>query len=273
MPDSLSFLGHATIMFQMRGTHILTDPVLTDRVLYLRRRHLSASQWLSQQPAPDLILLSHLHLDHLHLPSLRRLPSHTPMIAPRGAGKWLRRVLCRPVIELSPGDVYQLDDVTIHVTYAEHGGNLPIIGLAQGYLLKGDSTVYFPGDTDVFPQMAELAKEDLDVALMPIWGWGPTLGAGHLDPRTAAEAVALLKPRHVVPIHWGSFRPLGPIWELFTYLRTPGPKFLYHMKRLAPETQVHFLEPGGQFIIPPHEDLDLTEKPRQGSQPREASHR
>ncbi|HEY79721.1 MAG TPA: MBL fold metallo-hydrolase [Anaerolineae bacterium] len=273
MPDALSFLGHATMMFHMRGKHILTDPVLTDRVLHLRRRNFSAPQWVSQQPSPDLILLSHLHLDHLHLPSLRRLPPHAPMIAPRGAGKWLRRVLCRPVIELSPGDVYQLDDVTIHVIHAEHGGNLPIIGLAQGYLLKGESTVYFPGDTDVFPQMAELAKENLDVALMPIWGWGPTLGAGHLDPRTAAEAVALLKPRHVVPIHWGSFRPLGHIWELFTYLRTPGPKFLYHMKRFAPETQVHFLEPGGQFIIHPHEDLNLMEKPRQGSQPREASHK
>ena len=82
MPDSLSFLGHATIMFHMRGKHILTDPVLSDRVLYLRRRNFSAIRWLEEQPAPDLILLSHLHLDHLHLPSLRRLPCDAPMIAP-----------------------------------------------------------------------------------------------------------------------------------------------------------------------------------------------
>ncbi|HHB91415.1 MAG TPA: MBL fold metallo-hydrolase [Anaerolineae bacterium] len=251
MPDSFSFLGHATLMFHLRGKHILTDPVLSDRVLHLRRRNFSASTWLEQQPPPDLILLSHLHLDHLHLPSLRRLPCDVPLIAPRGSGKWLRKILCRPVIELSPGDVYHLDDITIHVTYAEHGGNLPIIGLAQGYLLKAESVIYFPGDTDVFPQMAELAQENIDVALMPIWGWGPTLGAGHLDPKSAAEAVALLKPRIVIPIHWGSFRPLGPIWEMFTYLRVPGPKFIYYLKQYAPETQVYFLEPGSEFVIPP----------------------
>jgi len=254
MPDSLSFLGHATIMFHMRGKHILTDPVLSDRVFHLRRRNFSASKWLEAQPSPDLILLSHLHLDHLHLPSLRRLPSNVPIIAPKGTGRWLRHVLCRPIIELSPGEEFHLDGVTVQVTYAKHGGNLPIIGLAQGYLLKGERVAYFPGDTDIFPEMVELAKAAIDVALIPIWGWGPTLGAGHLGPKSAAEAVAMLKPRHVIPIHWASFRPMGPIWELFTYLRVPGPKFTYYVKQYAPETQVHFLEPGGQFVIPPPED-------------------
>ena len=250
MSDSLNFLGHATIMFHMRGVNILTDPVLSDRVLHLRRRNFSAREWLASQPPPDLILLSHLHLDHLHIPSLRRLPCDIPMIAPKGSGKWLRKVLCRPIIELAPGDDYTFREVTIHVTYADHGGNLPVIGLAQGYLLRGDNVIYFPGDTDVFPQMAELAKENIDLALMPIWGWGPTLGAGHLDPKSAAEAVALLRPRCVIPIHWGSFRPLGPIWEMFTYLRVPGPKFTYYVKQMAPSTRVKFLEPGQTFTLP-----------------------
>lgn len=250
MSDSVSYLGHATVMFHSRGKHILTDPVLSDRVLYLRRRGFSARHWLNQQPRPDLILLSHLHLDHLHIPSLKRLPKEVPLIVPRGSGRWLSKVLCRPIVELSPGDTYQLDDVTIRVTYAEHGGNLPVIGLAQGYLLQGDNVTYFPGDTDIFPQMTELAKESIDLALMPIWGWGPTLGAGHLDPESAAKAVALLQPKHVIPIHWASFRPIGPIWELFAYLRVPGPKFTYYIQRLAPETQVHFLEPGQTFTIP-----------------------
>ncbi len=250
MSDSLSFLGHATMMFHMQGVHLLTDPVLTDRVLHLRRRNFTAQRWLISQPPPDLILLSHLHLDHWHLPSLRRLPCDIPLIAPKGTGRWLRRILCRPVIELSPGEEYGIKGITIRATYAAHGGNLPVIGLAQGYLLKGESVVYFPGDTAVFPQMAELAKEGIDLALIPIWGWGPTLGTGHLDPRAAAEAVALLKPRHVIPIHWASFRPLGPIWEKFTYLRIPGPKFIYYTRQLAPGTQVHLLDPGESFHIP-----------------------
>ncbi len=250
MTVSINYLGHATMMFRFGEVNILTDPVLSDRVLHLRRRNFSGRAWLSQQPKPDIILLSHLHLDHLHIPSLKRLPRDVPLIVPRGSGRWLGRVLCRPIIELSPGDKYDVDGVTIHVTYAEHGGSLPVISLAQGYLLEGEKLIYFPGDTDVFPQMSELTEKTIDLALIPIWGWGPTLGAGHLDPKSAAEALALLRPKHVIPIHWAAFRPIGPIWEMLSYLHTPGPKFTYYARQMAPETFIHFLEPGQDFTIP-----------------------
>jgi len=238
------------MMFCFGKVTILTDPVFSDRVLHLKRRNFSGRGWIDNQPRPDIILLSHLHLDHLHIPSLKRLPPDVPLIVPRGSGRWLRHVLHRPLIELSPGDEHVIGDVTIHVTFAEHGGNLPVVGLAQGYMLKGEKTIYFPGDTDVFPQMRELGDESIDLALIPIWGWGPTLGAGHLNPKSAAEAVALLRPKHVVPIHWASFRPIGPIWEMFSYLHTPGPLFDYYVKNRAPATQIHFLEQGETFVIP-----------------------
>jgi len=250
MTVSVNYLGHATIMFRFGEVNILTDPVLSDRVLHLKRRNFSGRAWIQDQPKPDIILLSHLHLDHMHIPSLKRLPHDVPLIVPRGSGRWLGHVLCRQIIELSPGDDYTIGDVTIHVTFAEHGGNMPVVGLAQGYLLEGEKTVYFPGDTDVFPQMSELAEKNIDLALIPIWGWGPTLGAGHLDPKSAAEAVALLHPKHVIPIHWASFRPIGPIWEMLSYLHTPGPKFTYYVKQMAPETQIHFLESGETFVVP-----------------------
>jgi len=250
MTVTINYLGHATMMFSFGEVNILTDPVLSDRVLHLKRRGFSGRKWMSEQPKPDIILLSHLHLDHLHIPSLKRLPKDVPLIVPRGSGRWLGHVLCRPLIELSPGDDYVIGDVTIHVTYAEHGGALPVISLAQGYMLEGEKLVYFPGDTDVFPQMSELAEKKIDLALIPIWGWGPTLGAGHLDPESAAKAVALLRPKHVIPIHWASFRPIGPIWEMLSYLHTPGPKFTYYVKQMAPETEIHFLEPGQNFVIP-----------------------
>ena len=81
-------------------------------------------------------------------------------------------------------------------------------GSAVGFLVRGSQTVYFAGDTGLFPGLEGLA-DPLDVALLPIWGWGPTLGEGHLDPERAAEAVSLLAPRIVIPIHWGSLHPLG----------------------------------------------------------------
>ena len=101
--------------------------------------------------------------------------------------------------------------------------------------------VYFAGDTDLFPGLAVLA-DPLDVALLPIWGWGPTLGEGHLDPEGAAEAVRMLKPRIVIPIHWGSLHPLGMSGAAF--LREPPETFRRLVRERAPEVEVRLLKPG-----------------------------
>ena len=73
---------------------------------------------------------------------------------------------------------------------------------------KGGDTVYFAGDTDIFPGMADLAS-DLDLAILPIGGWGPTLRGGHMDPTTAASSLRLLRPRTAVAVHWGTLWPMG----------------------------------------------------------------
>lgn len=249
-PNSLSYLGHATVMLHIDGLNVLTDPVLGDRVLYLRRMGVSGREWLARQPKPDVILLSHLHLDHLHLPTLRRLPKDVPIILPRGTARWLRRLVKQPLVEMSVNEEQTFGDVTIQVTRAVHGNepSKTILDLAQGYFLKGSHTVYFPGDTDIFPEMKEMCDHGLDVALLPIWGWGPTLGKGHMDPERAAEALKSLCPRVAVPIHWASFRPLGPIWEMFNFLSTPGPEFVKYAKAQAPKTCVHLLKPG-EFLV------------------------
>ena len=90
--------------------------------------------------------------------------------------------------------------------------------------------MYFAGDTDVYDSMAALAP--LDVALLPVWGWGPKVGEGHLTPRSAAVALQLLRPRIAVPIHWGTYFP--------AYLRGPAPadpphEFARHAAELAPK--------------------------------------
>ena len=74
-------------------------------------------------------------------------------------------------------------------------------------LRSAAGAVYFPGDTDLFPEMGSLAP--VDAALLPIWGWGPTLGPGHLDPDGAVRATQLIEPRLVIPIHWGTYAPAG----------------------------------------------------------------
>jgi L-ascorbate metabolism protein UlaG (beta-lactamase superfamily) len=119
---------------------------------------------------------------------------------------------------------------------------------AVGFVVEGKRRVYFAGDTELFPGMADLA-EALDVALVPVSGWGPSLGAGHMDPAQAAEAIAMLRPRLGVPIHWGTFLPLGLGRRHAHLLHDPPREFAAHVATLAPATRVAILAPGSSLEL------------------------
>jgi L-ascorbate metabolism protein UlaG (beta-lactamase superfamily) len=110
----------------------------------------------------------------------------------------------------------------------------------------GTRRVFFAGDTDLFPEMDGLV-DDLDVALLPIWGWGPTMGPGHLDPERAAEATRLLAPRVVIPIHWGTYLRAG---LRRGDLEAPARAFAEAVARAAPSCEVVVLRPGESFNHP-----------------------
>jgi L-ascorbate metabolism protein UlaG (beta-lactamase superfamily) len=119
---------------------------------------------------------------------------------------------------------------------------------ALGYLLRrGGRTVYFAGDTDLFPGMAELGP--VDVALLPIWGWGLSVGEGHLDPERAARALEMIRPGMAVPIHWGTFYPVGLRLLRPEPLTEPAREFARLAARLAPGTEVRVLEPGAETSL------------------------
>jgi L-ascorbate metabolism protein UlaG (beta-lactamase superfamily) len=143
--------------------------------------------------------------------------------------------------------------VRVEATFAAHDGArppYPARAEAVGYAVLGSRRVYFAGDTDLFPEMDGLVPE-LDLALVPIWGWGPSLGRGaHLDPEGAAEAVALLRPKVAVPIHWGTYAPvhLG-LRTVPRYLSEPQAAFSRAAARLAPDVSVHVLAPGEALAL------------------------
>jgi L-ascorbate metabolism protein UlaG (beta-lactamase superfamily) len=112
-----------------------------------------------------------------------------------------------------------------------------------GFVIDGPRRIYFAGDTDLFDEMTSLAGT-LDVALIPVWGWGPTLGEGHLDPARAARAAAMLAPRVAVPIHWGTFYPRALHRVLPAPLRDPPHAVAAQVAELAPEVEVRVLAPG-----------------------------
>jgi L-ascorbate metabolism protein UlaG (beta-lactamase superfamily) len=228
-------------LIELGGVRLLTDPLLRDRVAHLRRQHARPVV-----PADlDAILVSHAHHDHLDLPSLRLLDADVPIVAAPGAARALRRT-GRPVRAVRPGEAVEVAGVAVRVTPAVHDGRRVPFGAATpavGFLAGG---VYFAGDTEVYAGMAELA---VDVALLPIAGWGRRLGPGHMDPRQAAEALALLGPRIAVPIHWGTYRPIGAR----PHTAAPVRAFTAHAAELAPDVRVVVLEPGATLEISPAE--------------------
>lgn len=241
----VTYVGHATVQVALDGVRLLTDPLLRTRVAHLRRR---ARVDAAALRGIDAVLVSHAHYDHLDLPSLERLGRTTPLVVPRGIGRLLRRRSFERVVEVEPGDTLPIGAVTVTATPADHdGGRGPLgaTGPALGFVVAGSSTVYFAGDTDIFPEMAEIG-DHLDLALLPIWGWGPTLGRGkHLDPERAAEALTLLRPRIVVPIHWGTYHPLHlGIAAAPEFLRKPPELFARAAAVRAPEVEVRVLQPG-----------------------------
>jgi L-ascorbate metabolism protein UlaG (beta-lactamase superfamily) len=154
------------------------------------------------------------------------------------------------VHELDAGESLAFGDLLATATPALHGGFRPPFGpttASLGYLLEdGRRRVYFAGDTDLFPGMADLGE--LDVALLPIWGWGPRLGPGHLDPYRAAEALRLLRPRTAVPIHWGTYWLRGAGRVLWRRLVNPPHEFAAYAAVSAPEVVVRAALPGEPLV-------------------------
>jgi L-ascorbate metabolism protein UlaG (beta-lactamase superfamily) len=134
---------------------------------------------------------------------------------------------------------------------AEHDGRRHPLGPvadAIGFVVTGRHRIYFAGDTDVFDGMEQLAGT-LDAALLPVWGWGPSLGAGHMDPEAAARAAAILRPRVAVPIHWGTFFPAGLRRFRGAALVEPPHEFARHAGTLAPDVDVRVLAPGEALAL------------------------
>jgi L-ascorbate metabolism protein UlaG (beta-lactamase superfamily) len=242
-PDSATYVGHATVLLELDGTRLLTDPVLRKRVGPLVRH--GAPPAAAATERLDAVLVSHLHRDHADLASLRRLDPGTQLLVPPGSQDFFERRAFGAVTELAPGESAAVGDLTITAVEADHDGGRRRFApepRAIGFLVAGRRRVYFAGDTDYFPAMEDLGP--LDLALLPIWGWGPNIGEGHLDPEGAARAAAVLSPRLAVPIHWGTLYPFGLRRLRSAPLRKPAVRFAASLRELAPQVEARMLSPG-----------------------------
>jgi L-ascorbate metabolism protein UlaG (beta-lactamase superfamily) len=247
----VTWWGHSSVTARWRDTRLLFDPVLGDSIAHLRRRRGPTPP--AEARHADAVLISHLHADHLHLPSVRLLPPGTRVIGPVGLAGVLRpsrggsSLECEEIVA---GDEVVIGDLTVRGLYAEHDSRRAPMSRHRAKPLsflvtdgRGDaSPLWFGGDTALHDGLADVAP--VAVALVPIAGWGPGLGPGHLDADQAAEAVGLLSAGLAIPIHYGTFWPRGLGRVAEDQFLGPERRFAERSRDVAPDTVIRILSPG-----------------------------
>lgn len=265
----VSWWGHSTVGLELSGTRLLTDPVLTGSVVHLHRRRgpLPAAHAVEV----DAVLVSHLHADHFHVPSLRLVDPAARLLVPLGGAGVLRAArapdLAERCEELAPGVTATIaaragtggSGVEVMTAAAAHDDRRTPWSRHRGPPLEfritvagapGAGSIWFPGDTGLRPGLDEVGPVDL--ALVPVGGWGPSLGDGHLDPSRAAEATRRVRARHVVPVHYGTLWPRGLDGIRPHLFLPPGREYAARCAALCPDTVVHVLDPGDTLTVPAH---------------------
>jgi L-ascorbate metabolism protein UlaG (beta-lactamase superfamily) len=245
----LQYVGHSTVLLELPGLRILTDPFLRDRLGPLRR-HGPTPRPAAIGPV-QIVAVSHAHPDHFDRSSLRSVLGDPLVIVPRGLGGAVRREGLRAREVVVGEQVAIAPRWMITALPARHWRwpGAPTTATI-GYLIEGPGVgIYFAGDTSRFAGLRELTGR-VDLALLPVGTWGPHMSPGHLSPRSAAQVAGEIGARAAVPIHWGTLYPAGIHRLLGDRLTGPAVRFAAWSRLLAPGLAVHPLQPGEAARIP-----------------------
>jgi L-ascorbate metabolism protein UlaG (beta-lactamase superfamily) len=222
-----AWLGHSTTLLKIDGFTIITDPVFSDRAginlgvttLGVKRLVAPALE-IPKLPELDLILLSHAHMDHLDLPSLRRLESkRLDLVTASQTADLLRVSKYRTVSELKWGEERRIGPAIIRGIEVNHWGarvRTDTFRGYSGYLIQvGRYRVLFAGDTANTDKLRGIAKS-LDLAIMPIGAYNPWIHF-HCTPEQAWRMSQEARAEHVLPVHHSTFllsrEPVGEPME------------------------------------------------------------
>lgn len=241
----ITYVGHGTVLIEVDGVTLLTDPLLRRWAGPLRR--FAPAPDLGGLIRPDAVLLSHMHIDHVDRASLRLFDRSVRVLVPRVGERLLRRYGFAHVEGLAAGDRIRIGHTEVMAVPARHEGKRhpwADDGEAIGYTIGTRDAIYYAGDTASFPEMREIGC-CIDTALLPVWGWGSKVDEDvHLTPLTAAHALEMLQPRLVIPVHWGTYGPpVTTSMRRFDAMQPPH-AFARYAGHLAPHVEVRILQPG-----------------------------
>jgi L-ascorbate metabolism protein UlaG (beta-lactamase superfamily) len=256
----VTWLGHSTVLIEIDGHRVLTDPVWGSRASPSRllgpKRFQPVPVALQALPPIDLVVVSHDHYDHLDYPTVRELAKrNVPFVTSLGVGAHLEAwgVPAERIIELDWWETHSLRSAELTVTAAPsqhfsgrslHDRNATL--WSSMVIRTPRHSVFFSGDTGLTPQFAMIRERlgPFDLTMLEVGGHHPAWGDIHLGPENALKALALLGNGPFLPIHWGTFALATHDWD------QPPESLLSH----ASQAGARLLMPQlGESIEPAHE--------------------
>jgi len=262
----VTFIGHSSFFLQLGGRNILIDPVFATRLVVLRRQR-RPGLLLEEMPPIDLVLVTHAHMDHLNIASLRRVIRATrrlrgrppEIVVPNGVEDLIAHLGFRRRHTMKWWHQLDLAGLNITMTPSRHWGARMFNDTHRGYggyvISSPEHSIYHSGDTAYFDGFAEIGRRlSPQVALLPIGAYFPdSYRAVHTSPEEAVRAFVETGARWMVPMHYGTFR-LGrePMEEPVKRLRSEA-------TRLGIANRVRVLDEGETLrlgnspsVEPPH---------------------
>ena len=255
----VTWLGHSTLLIEIDGLRVLTDPVWGPRASPSRfagpKRFQPVPVPLRALPPLDLVIVSHDHYDHLDYPTVRELAKHdAPFLTSLGVGAHLEAWGVRPerIVELDWWESHSLPDSGLVVTAApsQHFSGRGLkdrnATLWSSLVIRSKRhAVFFSGDTGLTSEYRAIRERlgPFDLVMLEVGAFHPAWGDIHLGPNNALAALALLGGGPFLPVHWGTFSLAMHAWD------QPAEALL----ELGPQAGVQLVMPRlGEPVEPAH---------------------
>ncbi len=209
------WIGHASWGLRLGGQLVVIDPVFSAALSGVVKRLVPPAFPVAELPAPDLVLVTHDHRDHLDLPSIAALPASATYIVPLGNGNRIAKLGHPNVVELDWWQPHQHGSLEITLVPARHWSvrmpwnrNATLWG---GYIIRGpEGIAYHSGDTAWGDHFAEIGQKvpAIDWAMLPIGAYSPRwfMSSQHVNPDEALDGFTALGAKHFLAMHWGTFK-------------------------------------------------------------------